>query len=96
MSSISLIDRHYAARAMRELGAISPETARHTLELPPEVRSDLDRLVNEGLIREGSPGTFYLFLPAQLPVSRATIVKTISFWVLVLLMPIALLWFMRR
>lgn len=95
MSPISIIDRHYVARAMRELGAISPATARHALELPPELRRDLERYVNEGLIREGSPGTFYLFLPARLPVSRANVVRTLSFWVIVLLLPLALLWFMR-
>ena len=77
--------------AMREVGAVSPATARPVGLLPDEVRMDLERLLQSGLIREGAPGSFYLFAPATPPRTAARIVKAVLFWLLVIILPVVIL-----
>jgi hypothetical protein len=77
--------------AMREVGAISPATARPLTLLPDDVRPELERHLQSGLIREGAPGTFYLFAPASPPRTKARIVKAVLFWFLVIIIPVVIL-----
>lgn len=76
---------------MREVGATSPATARPTAMLPDDVRLSLERYVDAGLVREGAPGTFYLFAPELPPWTRSRALKAIVFWLLVLIIPIVIL-----
>ena len=76
---------------MREVGAISPATARPLTLLPDAVRLQLERLVQSGLVREGAPGTYYLFLPEPEPWTASRIVKAAIFWFLVVIIPVVIL-----
>lgn len=81
---------------MRALGAVSPATARPLRELPDAVRARLDRLVYSGLIREGAPGTYYLFDVPRLPVPRSQVLRAVLFWFLVIIIPILVIQFSGR
>ena len=76
---------------MRELGATVPEMARSAADLPDTVRSELGRYVDEGVIREGPAGTFYLDEGRAAAVLRSQIVKTVVFWLVVILLPVVIL-----
>jgi hypothetical protein len=54
--------------------------------------------VAEGLVREGAPGTFYLYareLP-RAPLTAGRIVRTIVCWLAILLLPIVVLELLNR
>jgi hypothetical protein len=91
MLPLGLSDTRRVINAMREVGAISPATARPMGLLPDDVRLDLDRYVQSGLVREGAPGTFYLFAPATPPWTAARVVKAVLFWLLVVIVPVVIL-----
>ncbi|MFI5311173.1 MAG: hypothetical protein ACHQQ3_08080 [Gemmatimonadales bacterium] len=85
---------------MRRLGATSPGAARPDRELPRLSLKHFRSLVDAGVLREAAPGMYYLFegatppLPAsrsprQLPAGR--LVRTLIFWLLVILLPILFL-----
>ena len=76
---------------MRELGATSPATARPFELLPDDVRTQLERLVQSGLVREGAPGTYYLFQPESLPWTAGRILKAALFLFLVVIIPVVIL-----
>lgn len=76
---------------MREVGATSPATARPTAKLPDDVRLGLQRYVDAGLVREGAPGTFYLFEPEAPPRTAGRVLKAVLFWFLVIIIPVAIL-----
>lgn len=75
--------------AFRTLGAISPSTARPGSELPQETQA-FRNLLRRGVVREGAPGTFYLYED-----QRATefFIRQALFWILVIIMPVALIQF---
>jgi hypothetical protein len=56
--------------AMCSIGATSAAHARPLAELPPEIAARLDELVDRGLVREGAPGTYYLFVSTRAPDAR--------------------------
>ena len=91
MLPLGLSETRRVVNAMREVGAISPTTARPLGLLPDDVRMDLERYVQSGLVREGAPGTFYLFVPVTPPWTAARVAKVVLFWFLVIIIPIAFL-----
>jgi hypothetical protein len=63
--------------------------------------SGFQEMVDSGIIREAAPGTYYVYPPALTPRPAApkqrltwrTVLMTISFWLLVILIPIAFIQF---
>jgi hypothetical protein len=81
-------------RAMlRERGAVSPGGALPGKELPPVDSASFDRLLRAGVIREGAPGTYYLYEP---PVRPARFVRQVLFFVALIALPIGMLEFCGR
>lgn len=84
---------------MQSLGATSPQHACRENRLPPELRAGLPDFVDRGLIREGAPGTYYLYLAGSMPAgsrlsgypSRRRLSLTVAIWLLLVLLPV--LWF---
>ena len=91
MLALGLSDTRRVISAMREVGAVSPATARPLTLLPDDVRVNLERYLQSGVIREGAPGTFYLFAPETPPWTTARVIKAIVFWFLVVIIPVAIL-----
>ena len=90
--------RQRVVDAFERAGALSPTTARSLGELDRMDDDVLRALVDEGTVREGAPGTFYLFareLP-RAPASPGRIVSTIVFWLVILLLPVAVLQVLNR
>lgn len=91
MTQIGWLETRRVSEAMREAGAVSPTTARRAVDLPEVVRSGLDRYLDAGVVREGAPGTFYLSESEALPWTRGRILKAVSFWFLILIIPFIIL-----
>ncbi len=91
MLTLSWLETRRVTEAMREVGAISPATARRARHLPEIVQTGLERYVHTGVVREGAPGTFYLFEGKAQPMTPGQLVKLASFWLLVILMPVIIL-----
>lgn len=91
--------------AMQRLRATSARRAVRKRELPDDILARLPDLEDRGLIREGAPGEYYLYLSpitglptAAAPrgasfggVARARLFKIAMLWLLVLLLPILVL-----
>jgi hypothetical protein len=78
--------------AFRAAGATSPGRARPRGALPPLPPEAFDRLVAQGRVREGAPGTFYLY---DVPVAKLTPTRKLLLWLLavyVLILWAVLLW----
>jgi hypothetical protein len=82
--------------AMQGIGATSARRACRTSDLPLEVRGRLTELVDRGVIREGSPGSYYLYVPTS-DVSHASqkqpfrwrrLILTLILWLILLLVPV--------
>jgi hypothetical protein len=85
---------HYRAEmetraAFRTLGAISPSTARPGSELPQETPA-FRNLLRRGVVREGAPGTFYLYEDQR---AVEFFIRQVLFWIVVIYIPIALIQF---
>jgi hypothetical protein len=78
-------------RAMRDLGAIDPGSARMASELPEAVQRELGQFVDSKIIREGPAGTYYLHEASASAVFRVQILKAAVFWFLVIIIPVAIL-----
>jgi hypothetical protein len=74
----------------RAAGAISPASARVGKDLPPFDADTFDRLLHRGVLREGAPGSFYLYENRR-PRSASGLLRTLLFWILVVLIPVALM-----
>ncbi|HVZ50025.1 MAG TPA: hypothetical protein VG916_14655 [Gemmatimonadaceae bacterium] len=82
---------------MRARGATTPAQACDERALPRLSRAQFQVLVDLGIVREGAPGTFYLYGDAHMgpraarrpPLQRLAIV--IFFWLLIILVPVLLL-----
>ena len=78
--------------AFRAAGATSPDCARPRDALPPLPPDAFGRLVARGRVREGAPGTFYLY---DAPVTPLTAGQKLLLWLLaavVLIQWAVLLW----
>jgi hypothetical protein len=78
--------------AFRTLGAVTPATARPGKEMPRETPA-FDRLLQRGVIREGAPGTFYLYEHVRAP---GRWVRQVVFWIVVVILPVAIIQFCPR
>jgi hypothetical protein len=76
--------------AFRAMGALDPASARPRSDFAGVDDAAFQRLLNRGVIREGAPGTFYHFAPVG---SGSRLVRTASFWVLVILLPLVIIQF---
>ncbi len=75
--------------AFRALGAVTPATARPGKDLPPKT-DPFNNLLRRGVIREGAPETFYLY---QSEPVRGHMVRQVSFWIFIILIPVAIIQF---
>lgn len=73
--------------AFKALGAAGPGSARLRKELPPASRA-FDHLLRWGVVREGAPGTFYLYQPPPAPNRWA--IKAL-FWLVLIIVPVLLI-----
>jgi len=73
--------------AFRAMGAVSPATARagNDLVVP---KAAFDSLLRKGAIREGAPGTYYLYQHQAAPRQLA---QKLLFWTVVILLPIGII-----
>lgn len=90
--------------AAEALGATTPAAARPVTELPRLASSELTELVESGLVREAADWRYYVFRPrgaarwsAAAPPGTAMttgrLMRTVLFWILLVLIPILLLQF---
>ena len=87
------VERRRVVDAMRGVGAISPASARKASQLPELVRENLDYYVTLGVVREGAPGTFYLFEAPPPPAwSRRRVGLAVLYWLIVVIVPVLILW----
>jgi len=78
--------------AFRGLGAVTPANARPGKEFPLVDSATFDELLRRGVIREGAPGTFYLYEPAGTR-GWSTILPRILFWIALIAIPVGILQF---
>lgn len=77
-------------QAFRDIGAVSPVSARPLAELPELDPKILAELLERGTVREAAPGAFYVFAGQA---KRRPLVLTLLFWLLLLAVPIAVIQF---
>ena len=75
--------------AFRSLGAVTPASARPGKDLPLETAS-FQSLLHQGVIREGAPGTFYLY---ERPRAPGSWIRQVIFWIVVVIVPVAIIQF---
>jgi hypothetical protein len=91
MMPIGWLETRRVSDAMRAAGAVSPATARRASDLPEVVRSHLERYVMVGVVREGAPGTFYLYEVTAAPWTPGRVMGAVLFWLLVIIIPVVIL-----
>lgn len=84
--------------AMQAIGATSARRACRTSDLPLEVRGRLTELVDRGIIREGAPGSYYLYVSAsgisnpnpnqRQPLRWRRLILTLILWLILILIPV--------
>ena len=88
-------DRELRA-AFRARGAITPATARPRKDLSVDAAAEaatFDNLLRRGVIREGAPGTFYLYENAR-PIHFWPL--RFAIWIVVILLPVAIIQYCAR
>jgi hypothetical protein len=75
--------------AFRALGAVTPATARPGKDLPLETVS-FKNLLHRGVIREGAPGTFYLYEHQR---ASGFWIRQVLFWIVIVTVPVAIIQF---
>jgi len=94
----SLSSRERIIAQLRGADAVSPASARSLSDLRCKPDVSWQSLVDEGLVREGPPGMFYLY-ERTTPQGVASgprwkrFAKTFAFWILILLLPIIIIQF---
>lgn len=78
-------------RAMRKAHAVSPEAALPASAFNDILDSDIDPYVEAGVLRESPSRGYYLDEPTASAVARSQLLKVIVFWLVVVLIPVALL-----
>jgi hypothetical protein len=73
--------------AFRAMGAVSPEKARPARDFPRDSAA-FEQLLRRGAIREATPGTFYLY---ERPASPLRTIKLMLFWIIVIILPVAVI-----
>ena len=89
---------------MRRVGATSPASACSDRDLPRLSRERLGILLDSGVLREGAPGTYYLYenahparvaLPLSRPAPARGLVPRLIFWLIMILLPVIFLQFRK-
>lgn len=75
----------------RSHGAVSAATAAAGKDLPEVDAATFDRLLRSGAIREGAPGTFYLYEKPPAPFSARRFFSALLFFGLLSLVPMIVL-----
>jgi hypothetical protein len=75
--------------AFRAFGAVTPATARPGKDLPLETVS-FKNLLHRGVIREGAPGTFYLYEHQR---ASGFWIRQVLFWIVIVILPVAIIQF---
>ena len=99
---VAMLAARQAARrrvvdAFVRAGATSPATA-----MPLDRLGELDgnallACIDDGTVREGAPGTFYLYARARASSARRVrIVRVLVFWLIILLLPVVVLQILNR
>ena len=78
----------------RGLGAVTPANARPGKEFPLVDSATFDAMLRRGEIREGAPGTFYLYEPSS-PRARP-ILNRLLFWIALIAIPVGVIQFCGR
>ena len=91
MPMIGLLEARRLRRAMRNAGALDPERALPASAFNSILDSDIHPYVEAGMLREGREQTFYLHEGTAASVIRNQTVKALVFWLLVIIIPVALL-----
>jgi len=73
----------------RALGAVTPASAVHGKDLPLATRS-FKSLLHRGVIREGAPGTFYLYEQQR---TAEFWIRQALFWIVIVIVPVAIIQF---
>ena len=90
--------------SMRQRGATSPATALRDRDLPRLSRERFRDLLDRGVLREGAPGTFYLYEHAVLASTMTlrssalparALLKSVLFWLVVILIPVIMIQFAK-
>jgi len=76
--------------ALRVRGAVSPATALPGKDLVVD-KSAFDELLRRGVIREGAPGTYYLYETERTGPGRRVV--QLLFWLAVILLPMGIIQF---
>lgn len=79
----------------RALGAVTPANARPGREFPLVDSATFDELLRRGEIREGAPGTFYLYESSPRP-GIGRLAFMFFFWLALILIPVGILQFWGR
>ncbi len=86
---------HKLRRAMRKAGAVSPEKALPAMVFNDIIESDIDPYVDAEILKESPSGGFYLDESNASRAFRNQLIKLVSFWLLVVLIPVIILQFAR-
>ena len=83
------IQRHNEIRAaFRAIGAVSPATAKPEGDLAHGDEASFHTLLRYGVVREGAPGTYYLYDP---PARPGYWLRQVLFWIVVIILPVAII-----
>ena len=104
MYSAQQAARQRVAETFERGRATSPATARPLGQLGRMDEQVLAACVAEGSVREGAPGTFYLYARPQVhvpalsraPFSWGRFARVLSFWIIVIMIPIVFVFFSNR
>ena len=80
--------------AFMAAGAVSPAGAKPITEFPLIDAGVFESLVRRGVIREGAPGTFYVYETASDVSPQGRLMKTMLFWLIILAIPLLLIQFL--
>jgi hypothetical protein len=96
--------QHRFIEAAVTLGATSPAGARPESELPRLSARQLQHLLDQGIVREAAPGTFYVYRQGGKTAPQPTVAAAVSaeptlsrralmiaFWLIVVLIPLVYL-----
>ncbi len=84
--------RERVVAAFRQAGATSPAAARPLRDLPPLDEHVFEQCLDAGVVREGAPGTFYVYVSPRRDASArlALVVVAVTLGMLMLLLLVVL------
>ena len=87
--------------AMTGIGATSAADACRHRALPPAIQAQLPTLLERGIVREGRPGYFYLYLrqgadSARRRLTLRRVLFAVGFWIVMILLPFVFIYILGR